>query len=734
MFSLTEIPEVIKTSQSLAISALSELQLKLQASDVVKGLEAPLMPADVETFRKEGSKYITHRVSSDGHLVVGGVECHPLQVFAGLAGGQVGDVPATSLGDRGAVESGDAFMPFVTHKSNEFVMVASGQHDRNRNELMFLGIEHEYRANEEGLDKCLKLRTCLKLAEGLFLKGNTLVIVKKIEKGEFFPEPLLAFADPILRAKDNLVQLSQGSSSSSMFYFKGDHKSMDSKELVEILCSQNGDFPLEFNAAGKALAYLKPTGRVALGKWFKEVVTEVGAISNSYSYRTDKLTAEVIGNEYVIKAPMKRPIKPAKDKGLNHQESLNWFWDNKLAKKEFDSLLVKMVASGMEVEHPQSKELLHALKAVSDWAKTEVLAKSLVDAGVAGILKVEEFVRMTGALQGGKISGKNPLTLGMYPLTIYDEGKTLDRKVDEAFVDQLKVYGVLDVRGMNQKVNTMIKGHQVLVMARQTMSSLDNVHDEILNRLVRLVKAGNKPFPKDTTKLKAVRHALTWYIYEECVEHINTLMDMNDVEGIAYCQERLNFQYAAERAAEQVKSSNMSYSVLCEVIKVGAQEMLDWRENGDGDGWIDPNFKYHKDQHVIACRHGEIAFTSKSAVYGFASMNAALSIGFRDDITEVFQSCVSRKPKANGQVSVQPLKIKGSKSVGFVYRLDVDVLMAGKITEKIEAMSEEEVIARVADMKGNITPEVWSYIALRLIQTESVEVAVHKGGLDDFTG
>lgn len=213
--------------------------------------------------------------------------------------------------------------------------------------------------------------------------------------------------------------------------------------------------------------------------------------------------------------------------------------------------------------------------------------------------------------------------------------------------------------------------------------------------------------------------------------YISELEHLGNREAEAYCNDKIFFDYTGIRELEKQRNESLKYGVICNIMRMGAREILDLANDGM-EGVVDPNFRYHKDEYVIACHKGEIAFTAKSQVYNFASMNTSITTGLRDDIVEVMQDSVSRKSKSNGQISVYPLKISGSKSVGFVYQLDEEALLAGEIPDKLKDMDEDAIIARVAEMKGVITPLLWSYIALRLLELEVVYLNKDQGRLDDF--
>lgn len=685
--------EAIKSSKRV-----KKFNTELTKSEFIQELPVPTEPMSWTTKNKKGSIHHIHSNTNLGYVEVDGIPTHPLKLIAGQVRGYLGDVPNFNIPKertKGRIDEDDAFMsPFL---SDRFTLVATGQHHRNGNdnkehsELMVINYPYEYITYINPVDNLIEI------AENIYITPRQDLRVFVEVDSQYMPHEIVENIDGFLKAKDSLIQMNK------MFYFKGDLAPMTVSEVTDILKTRLNYHIYIDDGKHKTISEHITT---TLQKWLKENVIEVSKVEHYYSYlnTSSEPRATLHGKTYRIIGRLQDPIKPDFDKPADYNEIIEWLETNKLP--ELHQLLMISIASGFEVQWEGSKKYLAVIKAVSDWAKTALYAKALVNAGMATQFGTTEFAGLAG-IGGARLSGANPVEIGQYPITIFDEASTPDKKMDMAVADKLKEFTVgMPLRTLNTG-NVNIRGHIALILSRVSVSAFDNAHDEYLNRMVKLRIAKNEAYNYNKA-IQDVNKALTWYIYKTSNKLIIDFEAMTVQERIKWCNENISFEYDEIRKQDKQDAEEYPYSVLLDFVKTGAMQILDNSKCNSTP--FDSPYSYDKGHPVVAGTNGRIAFTSQSGIYNF--LGGSLHEGTKNDIKDLL---VRAGGSHLNQRSYKKLINHESAKAWVVIQLDFYELLNPK-PSKIDNMSYAEILTAITQTLPN--EKAWSRIARRVIMLE----------------
>jgi len=695
---LINIQPLTKVSSSTSLATTDN---PLASSKFVKELEVPTKPM---SWYKSKNGNVFYNNGSLGYVEVDGKNVHPLQIVAGLVRSKVMDIANT---DREPITTDDAFQPFIV--KDDFTAISVGQHNRNSGEVLVIRYPYKYIAEIRPQDALVKI------AENIYTdnEATKLVVLREFSE-QYMPENFYEHIDTFLKAKDNLIRVGKN------FYYIGDKTDMSTEELTATLRGYGkDDFMCEYSVGedGEKLHKLPAHLLVQLGKWFRENVAEISKVEHYYSYLYNEDNSVLKGRTYHIRGQLSKGYKPDVVRPNNLDEIVTWFKDKRLP--EIDELIASAVASGFEVSWSGSKEYLNILNACSDFAKTQLISIPFQMCGLATSMKATDLAGLAG-VGDTRISGANPHEIAQFPISIFDEAATKNKKVDAAFIDLMKTFSDgMPLRTLNAG-NVNVRGHIAMIMSRVEVSELKNAHDEYLNRMNKLKIGQNTEFDLSDAPapLEICRNAMAHYYYEKFTELIRNFELMSPQERTDWCNKNIGFEYANVRKFEKEEARLYPYQVVLSMVRSGAEQMIEAGKSDKdskfklGSDVADITHRYPSDTAVIASRDGRVMLTGQRHFYKYLGNGDGLKQGTKDDIEALINTLFSKSDGKSPQISYQQLHTNSQANGWRGLELDIDELFSDK-KSYVDDMDYDEICGNIA--KGKPDAKNWSRIAKRLI-------------------
>ena len=704
---LVNLPKEV-TSKSMALATTDN---PLSSSKFIQELNPPKNPIEWVSKKSKNGNIIHTPKDLNGYIATEHGPVHPLKVIAGLCNSKLLDITTTK---RPQITTKDAFQPFQVKES--YTAISNGQHNRNSKEYVVLKMPSRIVAE---IKPTAKLK---KLSDDTYYDGKELVIRKEFSK-KYMPVEFYNHINQFLNAKENLIRVGKE------FYFLGDLTPISTEELIYLLRDEYQEYDfmkvkVYSDESGKETYVNRPQHfATKLGKWFRENVTEISKVEHYYSYLNEEVYAELKGRAYKVTGPLSKGYRPKVQKPEEqlYNDIITWFKRKRIP--EIDEVIASSIASGFDVQWKGSKEYLNIINACSDFAKTQLFSIPMQECGLATSMKSTDLAGLAGVGQT-RLSGSNPLEIAQYPINIFDEAATKDKKVDAAFIDLMKTFtDGMALRTLNSG-NVNVRGHIAVIMSRVEVSELKNAHDEYLNRMNKLEIGENIPFEFSDApaSVEVCRNTLAHYYYETATKYIKQFDVMTAKERTEWCNKNISFSYASQRVEDKQTALMYPYQVVLSLVRAGASQMIDAGLNSDtedkfriGD-MADTTHRYDKNEAVIGSRDGRVMIVSKSKLYTFLQNGEGLKQGTKDDIEKIINKLFSSSSGKSPQISYQQLFTHKQDNAWKGLQLDIDELFSDN-KSKIDEMDYNTICTNLMSHKPN--SKQWAQVAKRVIVLDS---------------
>lgn len=694
-----------------------------------------------------------------------GSRVHPLQILAQQSISQLADVQEAYdreyksgkpyRGDKGKIADGDAAFMSPTVDMTKMAFVSSGQHARNKDELLIYNYRTVFTDNPG------RGRSRVQLTEKIYTDESGSVLYIKTElpladmpddAKQYYPIYASEVAKLVRRGKE--------------FMYKTDDFSVCFDDLYGQLASKYWDlsrtdlYQAYFDEEnGKSVPFSKAQMK-ALERWFLLSVPEPDRFEYRYSLDETKPRFETRGNVHWIHKPLGLPQKPKKPKPKQYDAVVGFMQERF---PEVEMLMAAVIARGFDIEWtdsdgvPKEKETIHVLNAVSNWGKSSLLVEPLRDIGVATTSTVSDILGLLG--KGARMSGANPAEIGSSLLLIVDEFVNADKKEAVAFHAELKNFHTGMAMRTLHSSTVYVRGQSLLLASAITDRVLERSNVETWNRYNLLTVKINNALSeaKPPADAKTFKQALAHYYYELLMKLYNTLKPLSEKERSQWCSENIYFADYEDKKLRKIGAEFRAGFLMLNLIAKATSSILDVgltadeTRTGQHKRWLLKQSAFAGDREnykeaIDVSVTGTLWFTSEDNIYNSLKDVESLHLDDRNKLVDLRNRWAEAVSGHRKYLSVFTdmacYDSHNERQSSAKYFIDVDVtelhsLNSGdtKLIPAIANMSMETIVKNLNQAKPS--PRVWAHICYRaynavqeVVETKTAEKSAVWDNLD----